>query len=71
MKTRRCATSRRVHLGDIIHDADKTYGDGIKVAARLEPLAEPGGICISATVREGNLFHAVHARGQSSVAKDC
>ncbi len=41
-----------VNLGDIIHDADKTYGDGINVAARLEPLAEPGGICISATVRE-------------------
>jgi class 3 adenylate cyclase/TolB-like protein len=41
-----------VNLGDIIHDADKTYGDGINVAARLEPLAEPGGICISATVRD-------------------
>ena len=41
-----------VNLGDIIHDADKTYGDGINVAARLEPLAEPGGICISSTVRE-------------------
>jgi class 3 adenylate cyclase/TolB-like protein len=41
-----------VNLGDIIHDADKTYGDGINVAARLEPLAEPGGICISAPVRE-------------------
>ena len=41
-----------INLGDIIHDAGKTYGDGINVAARLEPLAEPGGICISATVRE-------------------
>ena len=41
-----------INLGDIIHDADKTYGDGINVAARLEPLAEPGGICISAPVRE-------------------
>jgi adenylate cyclase len=41
-----------VNLGDIIHDADKTYGDGINVAARLEPLAEPGGICISANVRD-------------------
>jgi class 3 adenylate cyclase/TolB-like protein len=41
-----------VNLGDIIHDADKTYGDGINVAARLEPLAEPGGICISSTVRD-------------------
>jgi len=41
-----------ISLGDIIHDADKTYGDGINVAARLEPLAEPGGICISSTVRD-------------------
>ena len=41
-----------VNLGDIIHDADKTYGDGINVAARLEPLAEPGGICISVPVLE-------------------
>ena len=41
-----------INLGDIIHDADKTYGDGINVAARLEPLAAPGGICISAPVRE-------------------
>src|SRR6516164_5360219 len=41
-----------INLGDIIHDADKTYGDGINVAARLEPIAEPGGICISANVRD-------------------
>ena len=41
-----------VNLGDIIHDGTRTYGDGINVAARLEPLAEPGGICISSTVRE-------------------
>jgi adenylate cyclase len=41
-----------VNLGDIIHDGTRTYGDGVNVAARLEPLAEPGGICISAPVRE-------------------
>jgi hypothetical protein len=41
-----------VNLGDIIHDGTRTYGDGINAAARLEPLAEPGGICISSTVRD-------------------
>jgi len=51
-KARRMLLRIGVNLGDIIHDPDKTYGDGINVAARLEPLAEPGGICISATVRD-------------------
>jgi len=36
-----------VHLGDIIVDGDDIYGDGVNVAARLEGLAESGGICLS------------------------
>jgi class 3 adenylate cyclase/pimeloyl-ACP methyl ester carboxylesterase len=40
-----------VHLGDVIVDGDSIYGDGVNVAARLEALAEPGGICISDDVQ--------------------
>ena len=41
-----------INLGDIIVDGDDIAGDGVNVAARLETLAEPGGICLSASVRE-------------------
>ena len=40
-----------VNLGDVIVDQEEIYGDGVNVAARLETLAEPGGICISDAVR--------------------
>ena len=39
-----------INLGDVILDRHEIYGDGVNVAARLEALAEPGGICISGTV---------------------
>jgi adenylate cyclase len=41
-----------INVGDIIIEGDDIYGDGVNVAARLESLAEPGGICISSSVRE-------------------
>jgi adenylate cyclase len=40
-----------VNLGEVIADRGEIYGDGVNVAARLESLAEPGGICISEAVR--------------------
>jgi adenylate cyclase len=39
-----------VNLGDVIHEEERIYGDGVNVAARVESLADPGGICISGTV---------------------
>jgi adenylate cyclase len=45
-----------INLGDIIGDGDDIYGDGVNIAARLQALAEPGGICISGTAFD----HALH-----------
>jgi adenylate cyclase len=48
-----------VNLGDVIHDKQRVYGDGVNIAARLESFAEPGGICIS-----GAAFEQVQRRVQ-------
>src|SRR5262245_19840682 len=39
-----------INLGDVIVEGERIYGDGVNIAARLESLADPGGICVSGTV---------------------
>src|SRR5262245_9410567 len=41
-----------INIGDVIHDESRLYGDGVNVAARLEAVAQPGGICISGAAYE-------------------
>jgi adenylate cyclase len=67
-----CRISFRIgiNMGDIVVEDGDIFGDGVNVAARLESLAEPGGICVSARVREeaaGRLDLAFEDIGEQSL----
>ena len=47
-----------INLGDIIIDENDIFGEGVNIAARLEALAEPGGICVSRVVRDPRSLEA-------------
>ena len=59
-----------INLGDVIVDQGDIFGDGVNVAARLEALADPGGLCVSGTVRDhigDRLPYAFTALGEQAV----
>jgi TolB-like protein/class 3 adenylate cyclase len=46
-----------IHLGDVAVHAERLFGDGVNIAARLQALADPGGVCVS-----GNVYDLVHSK---------
>ena len=59
-----------VNLGDVIVNGENLFGDGVNIAARLEGVAEPSGICITGAIRdqiEGKLNFPLIAIGQRSL----
>jgi adenylate cyclase len=67
---RRIRLRAGVHLGDVVVEGGDLLGDGVNVAARLEGLAEPGGVCISRQVHEqveGRLGLAFRALGERAM----
>jgi adenylate cyclase len=70
VETKRITFRVGINLGDVIAEEDDIYGDGVNVAARLEALAEPGGICISRVVRDqirDKLPYPFEDKGEQSV----
>src|SRR5437868_3970114 len=58
---RRIEVKIGVHIGDVVHRGGDVYGDGVNIASRIEPVAGPGGICVSMDV-ERQIRNALEAR---------
>jgi serine/threonine protein kinase len=52
-----------IHVGDVVRQDDDLFGDGVNIAARIQPLAEPGGICVSDSV-----FSAIRGHPEFQIA---
>jgi adenylate cyclase len=61
-----------IHLGDVLHRGNQLFGDTINIAARVEPLAYPGGICVTRAVRDqvANKVHETFVPLQSAELKN-
>ena len=61
-----------INVGDVVVEGDDIFGDGVNVAARLEGLADPGGICVSARVQEdaaGRLDLDIRRSGRAETSR--
>ncbi len=59
-----------LHAGDVVHRENDVFGDGVNIAARIEPLAEAGGICLSEDVArqvQGKLEHPIIRLGSGEL----
>src|SRR5215510_1891885 len=59
-----------INLGDILTSHEDIHGDGVNIACRLEPLSDPGGVCMSATVHEhvrAKLAYPFEDRGERNL----
>jgi adenylate cyclase len=69
-EARRIRFRMGINLGDVIAEDEDIFGDGVNVAARLEALAQPGGICVSRVVRDqvrDKLDYTFEDMGEQSV----